>query len=90
MSSWDTVHAGDTVLGHDGQEYGVLDIVHGDPRGPVVTLTRFGATVGPAQPPPGTPITVLSHTDMTAEATAFAALAGAGLAPQLIRETINL
>jgi hypothetical protein len=89
VSSWETVHAGDTVLGHDGLTYGVLEIVHGDPQGPTVTLTRFGVTVGPAQPPPGTPITVLSTTDMSAEARAFAALAEAGLAPQVIRETIN-
>ena len=88
-TTWERVHAGETVLGHDDQEWGVVDIVVGDPRGPVITLTRYGQTLGPAQPPPGTPITVVSPVDTAPEAAAFAALAAAGLAPEVIRESIT-
>lgn len=87
MDTWDGVHAGDVVLGHDGQTYGVVSVVHTVPGGPVVTLTRHGLTVGPAQPPPGAPITVLQRADATAEARAFTVLATAGLNPELIRES---
>lgn len=85
MDTWDTVHAGDVVLGHDQLEYGVVGI-DPSPFGPVVTLTRYGQQQT-AQPPPGTPITVISRADVTAEARAFAILAGASLNPQVIRET---
>lgn len=86
---WEATHAGDVVLGHDDQAWGVVDIELGDPRGPVVTLYRFGQTLGPAQPPPGTPITVVSPVDTAPEALAFATLAAAGLAPEVIRESIT-
>lgn len=87
--TWDDVHGGDVVLGHDGNTYGVASISHGHPAGPVVTLARHGAVIGPAQPPPGTPITVLERADMSAEAQAFAMFAGAGLGPELIGETFQ-
>ncbi len=87
MPTWEDCHAGTIVLGHDGLEYGVVDIERGDPRGPVVTLVRFGARVGPAQPPPGTPITIVGEPDLSAEARAYAVLAEQGLDPQVIRET---
>ena len=86
---WEQVHVGDVVLGHgDGLTYGVADIMLGDPRGPIVTLTRFGVRTT-AQPPPGTPIIVVSPVDTAPEARAFAALADAGLAPEVIRESIT-
>jgi hypothetical protein len=88
MDTWETVHAGDIVLGHDGQSYGVQTVVHGDPRGPVVTLVRHGQITGPAQPPRGTPITVLQRSDMAAEAAAFHVLEAAGFGPELLRETL--
>ena len=87
-ATWEQTHAGDIVLGHDGKAYGVADIVFGDPCGPVVTLTRFGERLV-AQPPPGTPITVIQPVDTGPEAQAFAALAAAGLAPEVIRESIT-
>lgn len=87
--TWEATHAGDIVLGHDNQAWGVVELTLGDPRGPVVTLTRYGQQLV-AQPPPGTPITVISpvHTDQ--EARAFAALFDAGLNPQVIRESVTL
>jgi hypothetical protein len=87
-ATWEQTHAGDIVLGHDGLAYGVADIVLGDPRGPIVTLTRFGEQLV-AQPPPGTPITVIQPVDTDLEARAFAVLADAGLAPEVIRESIT-
>jgi hypothetical protein len=88
-TTWEKVHAGDVVLGHDEQAWGVVDIALGDPRGPIVTLYRYGQTLGPAQPPTGTPIIVVSPVDTAPEAQAFAALADAGLAPEVIRESIT-
>ncbi len=85
--TWDTVHTGDVVLGHDQLEYGVAGI-EPSPAGPIVTITRYGQR-SIAQPPPGTPITVLARADMSAEAQAFAILAGAGLGPVVVREIDN-
>jgi hypothetical protein len=86
-STWEQVHAGDVVLGHDGQTYGVADIAPAAPGGPIVTLYRHGARVGPAQPPPGTPIVVVRRADTSAEAHAFSVLAAAGVGPEVIRES---
>lgn len=86
MDTWESVHVGDVVLGHDGLTYGVAGIKHGNPAGPIITLFRYGQTIGPSQPPPGTPITVLQRADVTAEARAFAALAECGIAAELIGE----
>jgi hypothetical protein len=90
VTTWEEVHAGDVVLGHDGQVWGVAAVVPGSPAGPIVTLTRHGVTTGPAQPPPGTPITILERADSAAEARAFGALSAAGLGPQLIEERIAI
>lgn len=86
MDTWDDVHAGDVVLGHDGQTYGVV-AVHVAPGGPVITLFRHGAIAGPAQVPHGTPVTVLQRADTAAEARAFAVLATARLNPEVIGES---
>lgn len=72
QTTYETVHAGDVVLGADGQAWGVKQIDH-TPQGAMVTLTRHGHIV-PGFPPPGTPVTVLSRGDVSAEAEAFAAL----------------
>lgn len=85
MTTWDQVHAGDVVIGHDGQTWGVESIAP-HPAGPVVTIVRHGQRAT-GQPPPGTPITVIESTDMTAEAHAFNVLAAAGLQPELLRES---
>lgn len=86
MTTWDEVHTGSVVLGHDGLTYGVAHIEHGLPGGPGIVLVRHGERVH-AQPPPGTPITVLAEADVSQEARAFQALADEGLGPQIIRET---
>jgi hypothetical protein len=86
MDTWDGVHAGDVVLGHDGQTYGIVG-AHAAPGGPVITLFRHGVITGPAQVPHGTPVTVLQRADNAAEARAFAVLAAAGLNPEVIGES---
>lgn len=86
-STWELVHAGDVVIGHDDRTYGVVDVQLGHPYGPIVTIIRHGVTTGPAQPPYGTPIYVQERADVSAEAAAFAALQQAGLAPAVIRES---
>jgi hypothetical protein len=84
---WEDVNAGDVVLGHDRETYGVTDVQLGHPYGPIVTLYRLGLTVGPAQPPYGTPIYVVERADVSAEAAAFDVLQQAGLGPAVIRES---
>lgn len=88
MTTWDDVRAGCVVLGHDGLIYGVAAF-EPHPAGPVIELVRDGHSIGWAQPPAGTPITVLHWPDTAAEAQAFNALALGGLNPQLIRETFT-
>lgn len=85
MITWDDVHAGDVVLGHDGQEWGVESIAP-HPAGPVITIVRHGQRLV-AQPPPGTPITRLAEADVSAEAHAFATLTAAGLGPVVLWES---
>jgi len=84
MDTYETVHAGDVVLGHDGQEWGVKSIV----REPTfsVTLTRFGQEIM-GYPLPNTPVTVLSRADTIEEARAFAALQASFGDVSLIGET---
>lgn len=72
MDTYETVHAGDVILGHDGQEWGIEQIDHSGGM-TVVTLVRFSERVT-GQPPAGTPVTVLSRADTIEEARAFAVL----------------
>lgn len=74
MTTYEQVHAGDIVLGHDGELWGVAGI----DRAPklAVTLVRHGHSVT-GYPPPGTPITVVQAADVRAEAWAADVLIGA-------------
>lgn len=84
--TWNDVHAGDIVRGHDGQLYGVASIERGDPCGMRVTLRRNGVPTT-AQPLPTDPITIHAATDITLEAVAWQTLHDAGLGPEIIGET---
>lgn len=84
MDTYETVHTGDVVLGHDGQEWGVAAI-----GGGAVTLTRFGQTVT-GYPPPRTPVTVLSRADTIEEARAYAALAASFRDVEVLGEVWNV
>lgn len=84
MTTYEQVHAGDIVLGYDGQSWGV-ESVHREPTLAVV-LVRYGQRLV-ARPPGGTPITVLDESDVSAEWWAAQTLAAAGMAPVIISET---
>ena len=77
------VHAGDHVLGHDGEVWGVAEIDHAPALR--VVLVRPGYRVQ-GWPPAGTPVTIVHRADVSAEATAFETLLAAGLGPELVGE----
>jgi hypothetical protein len=83
MTTYEDVHTGDVVFGHEEQPWGVQRIE----REPTVavTLVRHGQTVT-GYPPPGTPVTVLTVAGVEPEKQAFELLALAGLNPQVISE----
>jgi hypothetical protein len=83
MNTYESVHAGDVVLGHDGELWGVARIE----REPelVVELVRYGARVV-GRPPAGTPVTVVEPADVSAEQRAVNALLGGGFDVELISE----
>lgn len=86
MDTYESVHVGDIVLGHDGQEWGVAAIW----RKPLsVTLTRYGQTVT-GYPPAGTPVTVLSRADTIEEARAYEVLAASFGEVEVLGEVWNV
>jgi hypothetical protein len=80
---YEQVHAGDHVLGHDGEVWGVAEIDHSPALR--VVLVRPGHRVQ-GWPPAGTPVTIVHRADVSAEATAVEALLSAGFAPELVGE----
>lgn len=78
MATYEQVHAGDIVLGHDGELWGVEAIEH-TPR-IAVTLVKGSLRVT-GYPPAGTPITVVQPADVSAEHRAAEHLLAAGLGP---------
>jgi len=81
--NYEQVHAGDHVLGHDGEVWGVAEIDHAPALR--VVLTRPGYRVQ-GWPPAGTPVTIVHRADTSAEATAVEALIAARMTPELIGE----
>lgn len=81
--TYEDVHAGDAVLGHDNEVWGVLAITHA-PR-LAVTLVRPGHRVT-GYPPAGTPVTIVARSDISAEFAAAQVLVEAGFAPELVSE----
>lgn len=82
--TYEQVHAGDHVLGHDGEVWGVAEIDHA-PAPLRVVLVRPGHRVQ-GWPPPGTPVAIVQQADVSAEGAAFEVLTGAGLGPQVLME----
>jgi hypothetical protein len=74
MAGYEQVHAGDIVLGHDGELWGVASIDHAPQL--AVTLVRPGHRVT-GYPPRGTPVTVVQAADVQAEAQTADILIGA-------------
>jgi hypothetical protein len=95
MSVWRDVHAGDIVLGHDGQEWGVLNVEHfrpaagGYPSYPLtITLTRYGRTIA-GQPDPSAPVIITQSADHTIEYAAVQHLLDAGFPVCVVSESIG-
>lgn len=84
--TWDGVHAGDIVRGHDGKLYGVAAIERGHPAGVSITIRRNGE-FSSMQVPAGVPIEITARADMSAEAVAWQVLQDAGFGPEIIGET---
>lgn len=78
MATYEQVHAGDVVLGHDGELWGVAEIDHAPQLR--VTLVRYDVRIT-GYPPADTWCTVVTPGDIRAEAWAVDALIGAGLGP---------
>lgn len=85
MPTFEQVHAGDIVLGHDGELWGVEAIDHA-PR-LAVTLVRHGQRVT-GYPPAGTPITVVTPADLSAEFWAAQVFIDAGFDIEIISERV--
>lgn len=78
MTTYEQLHAGDIVLGHDGKLWGVAGIDHTPPLS--VVLVRYGRRVT-GYPPAGTPVTIVTPVDFAAETDAGWTLVNAGLGP---------
>lgn len=75
MTTYENVHAGDVVLGYDGELWGVQHIAH-EPELAVV-LVKHGARVA-GRPPAGTPVTIVERADVERERRAVEALLALG------------
>lgn len=85
MATYEQVHTGDIVLGHDGELWGVEAIAHVPQL--AVTLVKHGQRVV-GYPPPGTGVTVITPADVSAEAQAAQMFIDAGLGVELVSERI--
>jgi hypothetical protein len=81
VATYEQVHAGDVVIGHDNQLWGVESIGTVPDTGQrQVTLVRHGAQVT-GYPPAGTEVTVAQPADVSREVMAAQLLINAGLGP---------
>lgn len=83
MATYEQVHAGDLVLGHDREIWGVEAITHAPTL--AVTLTRYGTRVT-GYPPGGTEVTIVQSANVTAELSAAQALIGCGFNIEVVSE----
>lgn len=83
MTTYESVHAGDVVLGHDGELWGVQHIAH-EPE-LAVTLVKYGYRVT-GRPLPQTEVTIVERADVSKEFQA-AELLGAAFGIEIISET---
>jgi hypothetical protein len=74
VTTYESVHAGDIVLGYDGELWGVQHIAH-EPE-LVVVLVKHGHRVA-GRPPVGTPVTIVERADVSQEFGAAELLASA-------------
>jgi hypothetical protein len=85
MATYEQVHAGDIVLGHDNALWGVEAITHAPQL--VVHLVKHGHRVT-GYPPPGTAVTVVTPADLTTEARAAQVFIDAGLDVEIVHESV--
>jgi hypothetical protein len=85
MASYEQVHAGDIVLGHDGELWGVEAIDHAPQL--AVTLVKHGHRVV-GYPPAGTPVTVVAPADKAAEFRAAQMFIDAGFDIEIVSERV--
>lgn len=78
MARYEQVHAGDIVLGHDGELWGVAEIQHVPQL--AVTLVRHGVRVTGC-PPAGTEVAIVQAADVRAEEWALDVMIAAGFGP---------
>lgn len=83
MDTYEGVHTGDHVLGHDNAVWGVAEIDHSPALR--VVLVRDGYRVE-GRPPAGTPVVIVHREDVSAEFRAAEVLAAGGLGVKLIGE----
>lgn len=88
MATYEQVHAGDTLLGYDGNVWGVAAIGHGPPL-VVVLVKDAGMTRVVGRPPAGTPVTVIQPADVAAEARAWQVFEAAGLSAEIVGERLT-
>lgn len=81
--TYESVHAGDHVLGHDGAVWGVAEIDHAPALR--VVLVRPGYRVQ-GWPPAGTQVTIVQRADVSGEFAACELFAAGGLDVELIGE----
>jgi hypothetical protein len=74
VTTYEDAHAGDVVLGHDGELWGVQHIAH-EPELSVVLVKHGHRVVG--RPPAGTSVTIVERADVTKEFGAAELLAAA-------------
>lgn len=87
MATFEDVHAGDVVLGHDGELWGAL-AVECEPQ-LAVTLVRHEQTLV-ARPPAGTAVVIVDEVDLSAETRAWKILTAAGMGPvEIIAEYVE-
>lgn len=83
MTTYEQVHSGAVVLGHDGALWGVEHIQHEPTL--AVTLVRHGRRLT-GYPPAGTEVTVVEPADVSGELTAAQNLIDAFGSVELIAE----
>lgn len=86
MATYEDVHAGDLVLGHDNAVWGVAEIVR-TPRLAVTLVKDDGHTRVTGYPPGGTEVAIVQRADISQEMSAAQLLIEAGVGVELIAET---
>jgi len=90
VTTYGELHAGDIVVGYDGEAWGVERVAALRPQGERVvrpmTLIKSGERVA-GLPAADEPVNVVHQEDTSAEAAAWGVFAYAGLVPEVLEET---